>query len=188
MHEIFSASQIDRVYKWWIDWSPCPSFLSLYMTELLMVLQMAGYIALISSWRFFLGFPSDMQPVTRLPPGMQFLWALRVTARVDGLSTRWEINGHFSVLDILGYLTPIDEVPEWRTWYFWSWLQYKFIVDGEWRHDEQQAHMADSHGHVNNWVLITRQHHHIHPPAPDMVTSGITMDVDQEMVHQVVST
>jgi hypothetical protein len=48
--------------------------------------------------------------------------------------------------------------------------------------------MADSHGHVNNWLLITRQHHHILPPTPDMATSGVTMDVDHEMVHQVVST
>ncbi|KAG0582777.1 hypothetical protein KC19_3G085200 [Ceratodon purpureus] len=45
--------------------------------------------------------------------------------------------------------------------------------------------MADSHGHVNNWLLITRQHHHIPPPTTDMASSGVTMDVDHEMVHQV---
>ena len=61
-------------------------------------------------------------------------------------------------------------------------------MDGKWRHDEQQAHMADSHGHVNNWLLITRQHQYSLPPTPDMATSGVTMDVDHEMVHQVVST
>lgn len=84
----------------------------------------------------------------------------------------------------------LDKAPERSNSYCWSWLQYKFIVDGEWRHDEQQAHMADSHGHVNNWIQITasRQHHHILSPAPDMGASGITMDVDQEMVHQSVST
>lgn len=116
------------------------------------------------------------------------LWAPRVTDRFDELSARRETSGGLSTLQALGCVTPFDEAPEWRTWCVWSWLQYKFIVDGEWRHDEQQAHMADSHGHVNNWLLITRQHHHILPPAPDMGTTGITMDVDQEMVHQVVST
>lgn len=67
-------------------------------------------------------------------------------------------------------------------------LQYKFIVDGEWRHDEQQAHMAESNGQVNNWLLITKPQHPILPPAPDMGTPGVTMDVDHDMLHQPVST
>ena len=29
--------------------------------------------------------------------------------------------------------------------------QYKFIVDGEWRHDENQAFIQDPLGNVNNW-------------------------------------
>lgn len=66
--------------------------------------------------------------------------------------------------------------------------QYKFIVDGEWRHDEQQAHMADSHGHVNNWLLVTKGLYHIIPPTPDLVTVGATMDVDHDMEHHVVRT
>lgn len=61
---------------------------------------------------------------------------------------------------------------------------YKFIVDGEWRHDEQQAHMAESNGQVNNWLLITKPQHPILPPAPDMGTPGVTMDVDHDMLHQ----
>ena len=31
--------------------------------------------------------------------------------------------------------------------------QYKFIVDGEWRHDENQAFIQDPLGNVNNWLL-----------------------------------
>ena len=32
--------------------------------------------------------------------------------------------------------------------------QYKFIVDGEWRHDETQPFMPDPLGNVNNWLFV----------------------------------
>lgn len=32
--------------------------------------------------------------------------------------------------------------------------QYKFIVDGEWRHDETQPFMPDPLGNVNNWLYV----------------------------------
>jgi len=32
--------------------------------------------------------------------------------------------------------------------------QFKFIVDGEWRHDEAQAFMPDPLGNVNNWLFV----------------------------------
>mmetsp|Transcript_4741 Transcript_4741/g.11529 ORF Transcript_4741/g.11529 Transcript_4741/m.11529 type:complete len:537 (+) Transcript_4741:405-2015(+) len=34
--------------------------------------------------------------------------------------------------------------------------QYKFIVDGEWRHDETQPNMPDPLGNVNNWLFVRR--------------------------------
>eukprot|EP01025_Chloroclados_australasicus_P065857 TRINITY_DN8987_c0_g2_i1.p1 TRINITY_DN8987_c0_g2~~TRINITY_DN8987_c0_g2_i1.p1 ORF type:complete len:555 (-),score=65.30 TRINITY_DN8987_c0_g2_i1:432-2096(-) len=34
--------------------------------------------------------------------------------------------------------------------------QYKFIVDGDWRHDEQQPYMPDPLGNVNNWIFVRR--------------------------------
>lgn len=34
--------------------------------------------------------------------------------------------------------------------------QYKFIVDGEWRHDENQAFIQDPLGNVNNWYVTAR--------------------------------
>ena len=34
--------------------------------------------------------------------------------------------------------------------------QYKFIVDGEWRHDEAQPFMPDPLGNVNNWLFVRR--------------------------------
>jgi hypothetical protein len=68
------------------------------------------------------------------------------------------------------------------------WAQYKFIVDGEWRHDEQQAHMVDTNGNANNWLLVTKQPHHILPHNSDAIVLGATMDVDHDMLHHVVST
>lgn len=37
-----------------------------------------------------------------------------------------------------------------------SYHQYKFIVDGEWRHDETQPFMPDPLGNVNNWLFVRR--------------------------------
>ncbi len=46
----------------------------------------------------------------------------------------------------------------WRRYH-----QYKFIVDGEWRHDEMQPFMPDPLGNVNNWLFVRRQEPQ--PPA-----------------------
>ncbi|CAM6101562.1 unnamed protein product [Calypogeia fissa] len=59
--------------------------------------------------------------------------------------------------------------------------QYKFIVDGEWRHDDQLPVMSDPLGNVNNWVLVRE---------PELVQAessghlGANMDVD-DMAHGV---
>ncbi|KAL4424148.1 hypothetical protein ABPG75_001449 [Micractinium tetrahymenae] len=34
--------------------------------------------------------------------------------------------------------------------------QYKFIVDGEWRHDDTQPFMPDPLGNVNNWLFVRK--------------------------------
>ena len=34
--------------------------------------------------------------------------------------------------------------------------QYKFIVDGEWRHDYNQAFIQDPLGNVNNWLFVKK--------------------------------
>jgi hypothetical protein len=44
--------------------------------------------------------------------------------------------------------------------------QYKFIVDGEWRHDENQPYMPDPLGNVNNWIFVGA------PGAPPTVASA----------------
>ena len=44
--------------------------------------------------------------------------------------------------------------------------QYKFIVDGEWRHDENQAFIQDPLGNVNNWCARRRPDRARDPRAP----------------------
>lgn len=39
---------------------------------------------------------------------------------------------------------------------FHRYHQYKFIVDGTWRHDETQPYMPDPLGNVNNWLFVRR--------------------------------
>jgi 5'-AMP-activated protein kinase regulatory gamma subunit len=39
--------------------------------------------------------------------------------------------------------------------------QYKFIVDGEWRHDEAQPFMPDPLGNVNNWLFVRKPEGHV---------------------------
>ena len=33
-------------------------------------------------------------------------------------------------------------------------MQFKFIVDGEWRHDEQQQIVIDTTGNCNNYLVV----------------------------------
>lgn len=62
-------------------------------------------------------------------------------------------------------------------------MQYKFFVDGEWRHDEHQPFVSGNGG-VMNTIFIT---------GPDMLHSGFSpaahdrssMDVDDVVVRMV---
>ncbi len=49
--------------------------------------------------------------------------------------------------------------------------QYKFIVDGDWRHDESQPYMPDPLGNVNNWLFVRRPDGQAPPPS-DGCASG----------------
>ena len=40
--------------------------------------------------------------------------------------------------------------------YVYRYHQYKFIVDGKWRHDETAPFMPDPLGNVNNWLFVRR--------------------------------
>lgn len=67
-----------------------------------------------------------------------------------------------------------DDVPVCR------YHQYKFIVDGEWRHDESQPFMPDPLGNVNNWLFVRRsndpqQQHPLQPPPPQYALLVVTV-------------
>ncbi|GBG76312.1 hypothetical protein CBR_g22060 [Chara braunii] len=51
------------------------------------------------------------------------------------------VDGHEGVFSIV-----IDVPP--------GYVQYKFIVDDEWRHDDDQQLMPDPLGHLNNWKFV----------------------------------
>lgn len=64
-------------------------------------------------------------------------------------------------------------------------MQYKFYVDGEWRHDEHQPHVTGNYGIVNT-LLLTREP----DPPPTILSPGTPgsrmMDVDNEVFRRVV--
>lgn len=66
-------------------------------------------------------------------------------------------------------------------------LQYKFVVDGEWRHDEHQPSVNSNIGTVNT-ILLTREPDYVasmlSPHAPP--AHGSSMEVDNEGFQRVV--
>lgn len=63
-------------------------------------------------------------------------------------------------------------------------MQYKFFVDGEWRHDDRQPYVPGEYGIVNT-VLLATDPNYMPVVTPDM-TSGSNMDVDNEAFRRVV--
>ncbi|PKA57656.1 Sucrose nonfermenting 4-like protein [Apostasia shenzhenica] len=65
--------------------------------------------------------------------------------------------------------------------------QYKFYVDGEWRHDERQPFVVGSYGVVNT-IFVTQEPDSITALlSPTTSISGMVMDVDPENFQHVVS-
>eukprot|EP01018_Ginkgo_biloba_P033493 Gb_06739 [translate_table: standard] len=95
-----------------------------------------------------------------------------------GSFTRWvdtlpmsPVEGCSSVFQAICSLTP-------------GCHQYKFIVDGDWRHDDQQPFMTDTLGNVNN-VLFVREPDLL-PTTPSLESSsiGAHMEVDHVPFQQ----
>lgn len=63
-------------------------------------------------------------------------------------------------------------------------MQYKFYVDGEWRHDEHQPCLSGEYGIVNTVFLATDPF--VPLLTPDTV-SGSNMDVDNEAFRRMVN-
>ncbi|KAK1318912.1 Sucrose nonfermenting 4-like protein [Acorus calamus] len=64
--------------------------------------------------------------------------------------------------------------------------QYKFCVDGEWRHDERQPSVVGDYGIVNT-VLLARPDHVTSFSSQDIPRSGSNMEVDNEIFRRVVT-
>ncbi|CAI9118764.1 OLC1v1020372C1 [Oldenlandia corymbosa var. corymbosa] len=63
--------------------------------------------------------------------------------------------------------------------------QYKFVVDGEWRHDHQQPHISSNYGVVNT-ILLARESDYP-PPMLNPQIPNSNMDVDNEAFQRLVT-
>jgi len=63
-------------------------------------------------------------------------------------------------------------------------MQYKFFVDGEWRHNEHQPYVHGQYGIVNT-VLLATDPNYI-PALTSDIASGNSMDVDNETFRRMV--
>lgn len=67
-------------------------------------------------------------------------------------------------------------------------LQYKFVVDGEWRHDEHQPSVNSNIGTVNT-IYVGREADYVAPimsPRAPPSAHGSSMEVDNEGFQRVV--
>jgi hypothetical protein len=71
--------------------------------------------------------------------------------------------------------------------YFLTDMQYKFFVDGEWRHDERKPTVTGDYGVVNT-IYLTRDINQINTVlSPTTPGSRVNMDVDNENFQRAVS-
>ncbi|XP_068480991.1 sucrose nonfermenting 4-like protein isoform X4 [Phaseolus vulgaris] len=109
---------------------------------------------------------------------MRFVWPYGGrSVFLCGSFTRWSellpmspVEGCPTVFQVIYNLPP-------------GYHQYKFFVDGEWRHDEHQAYVPGEYGMVNTAFLPTDSNYMpvLNPDAP-----GNSMDVDNEAFRRVV--
>ncbi|XP_042472008.1 sucrose nonfermenting 4-like protein isoform X1 [Zingiber officinale] len=61
--------------------------------------------------------------------------------------------------------------------------QYKFYVDGEWRHDERQPFLSGNYGVVNTICILSEANPLAALPSPGTPNNRMGMDVDNETFH-----
>ncbi|KAL2970549.1 hypothetical protein AAZX31_15G146700 [Glycine max] len=104
---------------------------------------------------------------------MRFVWPYGGrSVFLSGSFTRWlellpmsPVEGCPTVFQVIYNLPP-------------GYHQYKFFVDGEWRHDEHQPYVPGDYGIVNTVFLATDPNYI--PVLPPDVASGNSMDVDND--------
>lgn len=65
-------------------------------------------------------------------------------------------------------------------------MQYKFYVDGEWRHDERQPFLSGNYGVVNTICILSEANPLAALPSPGTPNNRMGMDVDNETFHHAV--
>lgn len=96
-----------------------------------------------------------------------------------GSFTGW--SGHYSMTPVEGCPTVFQTVCGLHLGYH----QYKFIVDGEWRHDEHQPFESGHYGTVNT-IFLSRESVSVPEILGPQMHSGSNMEVDNEAFHRVV--
>ncbi|KVH89879.1 Cystathionine beta-synthase, core [Cynara cardunculus var. scolymus] len=110
----------------------------------------------------------------------RFVWpyggrSVYLSGSFSGWSEQWQmtpVEGCPTVFQMICSLPP-------------GYHQYKFIVDGEWRHDEHQPFVTGSYGTVNT-VVLAREPDYIPTVLSPQMTCGSSMDVDNEAFQRVV--
>ncbi|XP_020227809.1 sucrose nonfermenting 4-like protein [Cajanus cajan] len=110
---------------------------------------------------------------------MRFVWPYGGrSVYLCGSFTRWSellqmspVEGCPTVFQVIHSLAP-------------GYHQYKFFVDGEWRHDEHQPYVSGEYGIVNT-VLLATDPNFVPGLTSDMI-SGSNMDVDNEAFQRMV--
>lgn len=80
---------------------------------------------------------------------------------LSGSFTRW--TDHYLMTPVEGSSTVFQAIYNLEPGYH----QYKFLVDGVWRLDEQQPYVTDEHGIVNNIILVKE---------PELVSSVLRLE------------
>ncbi|KAJ1427280.1 Immunoglobulin-like fold [Sesbania bispinosa] len=110
---------------------------------------------------------------------MRFVWPYGGrSVYLSGSFTRWSellqmspVEGCPTVFQVIHSLAP-------------GYHQYKFFVDGEWRHDEHQPYISGEYGIVNTVLLATDPN--FVPGLTPNIVSGSNMDVDNEAFRRMV--
>ncbi|KAL5712878.1 AMP-activated serine/threonine-protein kinase regulatory subunit [Ranunculus cassubicifolius] len=101
---------------------------------------------------------------------------------LSGSFTRW--SEHLAMSPMEGCPTVFQKFYNLPPGYH----QYKFLVDGEWRHDERQPTSTESYGIVN--VMMLSEHDLVPAPVslitPEAPGSRSSMDVDSEAFRRAV--
>ncbi|KAL1808401.1 hypothetical protein DCAR_0727860 [Daucus carota subsp. sativus] len=101
------------------------------------------------------------------------------TVYLSGSFTGW--SEHFQMSPVEGCPTVFQTICSLPP----GFHQYKFIVDGEWRHDERQPCVSSNYGTVNT-VMLSRDSGYNSAILSPQIPSGSSMDVDNAVFQRLI--